>query len=227
MSDSSTPLYSATIVSSYTMGFHYFFDFPYVTDHWVDPYYEVHNSFAGKFVVNPPHFSSIDEAILYLSSFSFTFDEACLYCLGNNLDRVLMVEICPQSSSYYNRSIFHTVRLVFFPPEPPCCYPDFSSIVKTLGGSPSSVQLDNLKSICQLLGVDTSNNGLKDCDLMKDYLKRLVSFFGGSPSSEPNDNLKSICQLLDIDTADNGLKDCELSKYYVKQISNMLGGTNA
>lgn len=104
-----------------------------------------------------------------------------------------------------------------------CCYPDFSPIVRILGGSPSPVQLENLKSICHLLGVDTAENGLKDCELMKDYLKRLNQILGGSPYLEPNDNLKSICYLLGVYSAENGLKDCELSKDYVKRISKMLG----
>lgn len=106
---------------------------------------------------------------------------------------------------------------------PYCCLPDFAPIVEILGGVPSLDQLINLKSICHLLGVDTSSSGLLFCDLMKDYLKRLVQILGGTPLNEPNDNLKSICQLLGVNTAENGLKDCELSKEYVKRIGVTLG----
>ena len=106
-----------------------------------------------------------------------------------------------------------------------CCYPDFSSIVKILGGSSSSFQLDNLKEICRLLGVSTVNDeNLEECDLMKVYLKRLVRILGGVPFDHPNDNLKSICHLLGVKTdEDSNFEDCELSNYYVKQIGKSLG----
>jgi len=104
-----------------------------------------------------------------------------------------------------------------------CCYPDFAPIVQILGGTPSSDQLTNLKLICQLLGVSTAENVLSGCDLMKEYLKRLVLNFGSTPSTEPNDNLKSICHFLGVDTSENGLSGCELSKEYVKRDGQMLG----
>ncbi|MBN1839490.1 MAG: hypothetical protein JW802_05540 [Campylobacterales bacterium] len=122
---------------------------------------------------------------------------------------------------YYTYDVTATDMLIFL--DDSCCYPDFSPIVRILGGSPSSIQLENLRMICYLLGVNTAENGLKDCDLMKEYLKRLNQILGGSPYPEPNDNLKSICYLLGVDSAENGLKDCELSKDYVKRISKMLG----
>lgn len=108
-----------------------------------------------------------------------------------------------------------------------CCYPDFVPIVQILGGIPSSNQLANLKSICQLLGVDTSANGLSACELMKEYLKRSNQNLGGTPFAEPNDNLKSICYLLGVDTSENGLSGCELSKDYVKRIGQILGAEYA
>lgn len=43
---------------------------------------------------------------------------------------------------------------------------------QNLGGTPFLEPNDNLKSICYLLGVDTSENGLKDCELSKNYVKR-------------------------------------------------------
>ena len=110
---------------------------------------------------------------------------------------------------------------------PTCCYPNFAPIVQSLGGIPVTDQPQNLKIICQLLGVDTAENGLIDCDLMKLYLKRVVSFFGGTFSDQPNENLKSICQFLGVDTAENGLTDCDLSKDYVKRNGVMLGAENA
>ena len=109
----------------------------------------------------------------------------------------------------------------------PCCYPDFAPILKTLGGTPSSDQLANLKSICQFLGVDTSENGLSGCELMKEYLRRSNQNLGGTQSTEPNDNLKSICYLLGVDTSENGLSGCELSKDYVKRDGIMLGAEYA
>lgn len=109
----------------------------------------------------------------------------------------------------------------------PCCYPDFAPIVQILGGTPSSDQLTNLKSICQLLGVDTSQGGLFGCELMKEYLKRLVLNFGNTPSTQPNDNLKSICYFLGVDTSENGLSGCDLSKDYVKRDGIMLGAVYA
>lgn len=110
---------------------------------------------------------------------------------------------------------------------PRCCYPDFIPIVKTLGGIPVTDQPQNLKLICQLLGVNTAENGLIDCALMKSYLKRLVEILGGVSSTEPNENLKSICYLLGVNTAENGLTDCALSKDYVKRNGVMLGAENA
>lgn len=156
-----------------------------------------------------------------------TFDEAFNFCLEN--PTLSYFFYCFATSIYpnYSNSSSSIPLPVYlcswkcFPFE--CCYPDFSPIVRILGGTPSLVQLENLKSICYLLGVYTAENGLKDCDLMKEYLKRLNQILGGSPYSEPNDNLKSNCYLLGVDNSENGLKDCDLSKDYVKRISKMLG----
>jgi hypothetical protein len=107
-----------------------------------------------------------------------------------------------------------------------CCYPDFVPVVKTLGGIPVTDQSQNLKLICQLLGIQTDTT-LTNCDAMKEYLKRIVQNFGGTSKAEPNDNLKSICYLLGVDSNENGLSDCALSKDYVKRIGIMLGAENA
>ena len=41
-------------------------------------------------------------------------------------------------------------------------------------------QIENLKTICQLLGIDTAENGLSDCELANDYLHRIITFLGGA-----------------------------------------------
>lgn len=184
---------------------------------------------------NPPDSSNIEYCSVdssLNSAFSFIFD--CIYSnLFENVGFRRYLSYFTKTSSVYPtkapnfRWLYDSFNFYCFVDGFTCCQPDFAPIVKTLGGTPLEDQNDNLKLICQLLGIDTSENGLTDCDLMKDYLKRLVSFFGCSPSDEPNDNLKSICQFLGVDTSENDLKDCDLSKDYVKKTSEMLGGTNA
>ena len=161
-------------------------------------------------------FDSLDEAFehcafLYSSSF-----------FGLEMTQQLRIYFLFEETNDGKKS-GHIYNIFGFMCSSSCCYPDFSPIVRILGGTPSLVQLENLKSICYLLGVNTAENGLKDCDLMKEYLKRLNQILGGSPYPEPNDNLKSICYLLGVDNSENGLKDCELSKDYVKRNSKMLG----
>ena len=41
-------------------------------------------------------------------------------------------------------------------------------------------QIENLKIICGLLGIDTAENGLKDCELANSYLQRIITMLGGS-----------------------------------------------
>lgn len=41
-------------------------------------------------------------------------------------------------------------------------------------------QIQNLKTICQLLGIDTAENGLKDCELANSYLQRIITMLGGA-----------------------------------------------
>ena len=160
-------------------------------------------------------FKNGSEANIYSNNFLSTYEALSLISKGVVATRI---------DYYWDYGFYLSVcRLLSVE----CCYPDFSPILEFLGGTPSDNQLSNLKGICSLLGVDTSENGLKNCDLMKEYLKRLTSMFGGVSSSEPNENLKSICDLLGVQTTENDLKECELSKYYVKQISNMLRGENA
>lgn len=40
-------------------------------------------------------------------------------------------------------------------------------------------QLQLLKGICTLLGIDTNPNGLTECALAKSYLQRIIKFLGG------------------------------------------------
>ena len=40
-------------------------------------------------------------------------------------------------------------------------------------------QIQNLKKICELLGVDTSSQGLTDCALANSYLQRIIQMLGG------------------------------------------------
>jgi len=40
-------------------------------------------------------------------------------------------------------------------------------------------QIQNLKIICELLGIDTSDNGLTGCALANSYLQRIIQFLGG------------------------------------------------
>nr|WP_316722695.1 hypothetical protein [Sulfurospirillum sp. 'SP'] len=40
-------------------------------------------------------------------------------------------------------------------------------------------QIQNLKIICGLLGIDTSENGLTGCPLANSYLQRIIQFLGG------------------------------------------------
>lgn len=40
-------------------------------------------------------------------------------------------------------------------------------------------QIENLKKICFLLGVDTEEYGLKDCELANSYLQRIIQMLGG------------------------------------------------
>lgn len=40
-------------------------------------------------------------------------------------------------------------------------------------------QIQNLKIICQLLGIDTSENGLTGCALGNSYLQRIIQCLGG------------------------------------------------
>lgn len=181
-------------------------------------------------------FSNVSYSTGYRFGF-VSYDDLFLHCLSHylNNDFYFFRLNSMQYDAYdfnihdygdiYDYTVFiHFLGYVIFPS---CCYPNFAPIVQILGGTPSSDQLTNLKSICQLLGVDTSENGLKDCDLMKEYLKRLVLNFGNTPSTEPNDNLKSICHFLGVDTSENGLSGCDLSKDYVKRDGLMLGATYA
>jgi hypothetical protein len=39
--------------------------------------------------------------------------------------------------------------------------------------------INDLKGICQQLGINTDENGLTDCDLAHDYLQRITIFLGG------------------------------------------------
>lgn len=169
----------------------------------------------------------LNKTLLYTSSDSVNLKNG--FCMLKNFGWGILHSYTPYPKNplypyhgYYTYDVHGTDTIIFFD-NSECCYPDFSPIVIILGGTPSPVQLENLKSICYLLGVNTAENGLKDCDLMKEYLKRLNQILGGSPYPEPNDNLKSICYLLGVDNSENGLKDCELSKDYVKRISKMLG----
>ena len=156
---------------------------------------------------------------VFIASFS-TLDEAIQFYYGNYLSypSIEVFRSTPHPPYLYDNEVY-SFRLYVLPY---CCYPDFAPITKVLGGTVSTNQFLNLKTICQLLGIDTSTS-LNNCEAMKDYLKRIVSILGGSPLSEPNLNLKSICQLLGVSTLENGLKDCDLSKEYVKRISKGLG----
>jgi len=40
-------------------------------------------------------------------------------------------------------------------------------------------QIENLRKICELLGIDTSTNGLTDCALANSYLQRIIQMLGG------------------------------------------------
>jgi len=40
-------------------------------------------------------------------------------------------------------------------------------------------QIQNLKKICELLGLDTAENGLSGCELANSYLQRVIQFLGG------------------------------------------------
>lgn len=40
-------------------------------------------------------------------------------------------------------------------------------------------QIENLRKICQLLGIDTAENGLTECALANDYLHRIILILGG------------------------------------------------
>ena len=40
-------------------------------------------------------------------------------------------------------------------------------------------QKEKLKKICFLLGVDTEEYGLKDCELANSYLQRIIQMLGG------------------------------------------------
>ena len=51
-------------------------------------------------------------------------------------------------------------------------------IVQVLGGFSQNEPNDNLKIICDLLGVDSDPQGLSDCDLSKDYVKRISKMLG-------------------------------------------------
>ena len=162
-----------------------------------------------------------------------SLDEACKYFFENQpsikinviREKLYRSDIYSVSDSVSAYDIyFNYFEYIGMLCAPSCCYPDFAPIVAILGGTPSTDQVINLKSICYLLGVDTSENGLSACDLMKEYLKRLNQILGSSSLSlEPNVNLKSICYLLGVDTFENGLQDCELSKEYVKRIGVALG----
>ena len=37
-------------------------------------------------------------------------------------------------------------------------------------------QIQNLKTICGLLGIDTNENGLTGCALVNSYLQRIIQF---------------------------------------------------
>jgi hypothetical protein len=39
--------------------------------------------------------------------------------------------------------------------------------------------INDLKGICQLLGINIDENGLSDCDLTHSYLQRITTFLGG------------------------------------------------
>lgn len=165
-------------------------------------------------------FSSLDEALLFIVSNSFDIESSSL---------ISIIRVLSEDYSHWDGNIYRsqfTWENVFtsygFFVYGYCCYVDFSLIVKALGGIPLFNQSQNLKMICELLGVDT-NTSLDNCEAMKEYLKRIVQILGGSPLIEPNDNLKSICYLLGVDSNENGLTDCELSKDYVKRNSKMLG----
>lgn len=41
------------------------------------------------------------------------------------------------------------------------------------------VMINDLKSICNLLGIDSSDNDFTDCDLAHDLLHRIIIFLGG------------------------------------------------
>lgn len=186
----------------------------------VGAFYPVFFFSDGSTSVAPFFGYDLDNILLKTADFFIDND----FIVGVDVYRVVSFSYVDKNkeycSAYYNCLFEQTFGPLVYPE---CCYPDFSPIVRILGGTPSPVQLENLKSICYLLGVNTAKNGLKDCDLMKEYLKRLNQILGGSPYSEPNDNLKSICYLLGVDNSENGLKDCELSKDYVKRNSKMLG----
>ena len=44
-------------------------------------------------------------------------------------------------------------------------------------------QIENLKIICQLLGIDSGDYGLKDCELANLYLQRIIQTLGGEPNA--------------------------------------------
>ncbi|WP_151897980.1 hypothetical protein [Sulfurospirillum diekertiae] len=51
-------------------------------------------------------------------------------------------------------------------------------LVQFFGLSAQNEPNENLKLICYFLGVDINENGLKDCELSKDYVKRISTMLG-------------------------------------------------
>lgn len=187
--------------------------------------YTQHFSQIGKYYFNGSHggvpYMSSDDAIDFLLSLYFENPDSISY-YDNTISTVISGRLYnPDPNNVYSVITTRYFRVIGFCPLY-CCFPDFKPIIKVLGGKVSYDQLLNLKTICQLLGVDT-NTVLKDCDAMKEYLSRLNLILGGFSYVQPNDNFRSICDLLGVDSNANGLTDCALSKDYVKRNSIMLG----
>ncbi|ATB69163.1 hypothetical protein SJPD1_1051 [Sulfurospirillum diekertiae] len=178
-------------------------------------------SALGKYVI----FNLNAEYPLFRNSALVVFDtfEDAFAFIGNDGETVIKIisEVYKIDGYYYCKGDEWTVYGVL--PPVVCCYPDFAPIVKIFGGTPSSNQLSNIKTIASLLGCDTSENGLSGCKLGFLYVERVVAMLGGSVYSDLPLTLKEACRVLGVDTNENGLKDCELSKEYVKRISTMLG----
>ncbi len=170
-------------------------------------------------------FSSVDEALIFIASNSFDIPSSA------NINIIKIVSDNPSyfdGHLYYHEFVFdYAFSSLGFLVYGYCCYPDFAPIVNVLGGTSVTYQAENLRIICQILGIDFFENSLDNCQLVNFYLEKIVEILGGTSSPLVNENLKIICQALGIDFNSNGLIDCMLSKDYVKRIGLTLGATNA